>query len=336
MRLQFLPLLLLAVMTMTPRSVEALPYLEDFTGTNGAAWPSPWVQGSAYVTDWDIQNNRARLNGQTVQVARMLLPGFSEVDVDMLMTLEFEDVDSQGIGIYCRQNGGSLQEYVPYGQGYAVFLKGGWGWPDDLGIWREINGVETQFATAYNPIVGGLQNNVRYRVRFRVTQIDPATTQLQARVWVEGNPEPALWNVDVVDTEPLLQGTAGSFAADIYNQFGTSNIYLDDFVINSYPSGTDETIPVTIPKLLMPAPNPVHSTTRLQLSLPTDTQGTVSVHDVRGRVVAFPFGTAAVSGSRSLLWQPKDQQGRALPLGAYFLRLVTDQGPETRQFVILN
>ena len=51
-----------------------------------------------------------------------------------------------------------------------------WGWPDDLGIWHELNGVEIQFVDAYNPIAGGLQNGVPYRLRFRVTQDTPTTS----------------------------------------------------------------------------------------------------------------------------------------------------------------
>lgn len=186
---------------LTPQvSAAELPYLETFESPNGSPWPAPWFIGGQHVTVADIQDERARLNGDPAFVARMILPDFEEIDVEVLVTFEFEDVANQGIGFYVRQNGGTLREYLPHGQGYAMFLKGDWFWPEDLGIWREIDGVETQFATGYDPIAGGLQDGVRYRLRFRVTQMDAATTLLQARVWPENGAEPTAWTVETTDT----------------------------------------------------------------------------------------------------------------------------------------
>ena len=173
-----------------------LPYAQDFQSPDGSPWPGPWFPGSVHVTTWDVQGGRARLNGHTSQVARMILPGFSATDVEVEATMEFEDVAHQGIGFYVRQNGGTLHEYLPFGQGYAVFLKGSWAWPEDLGLWREIDGAETQFAFGTNPIAGGLLDHVRYRVRYRVEQATAATTRLRAKVWPEASGEPAGWTVD--------------------------------------------------------------------------------------------------------------------------------------------
>ena len=76
-------------------------------------------------------------------------------------------------------------------------------------------------------MAGGLQSHTRYRLRYRVTQDSPGTTLLQARVWPESTSEPVAWTIEAFDSQVQLQGTAGSFAIDIYNYSGFGHIYID-------------------------------------------------------------------------------------------------------------
>ena len=279
---------ILAILLGPGAASAQLPYAEDFTGVNGSPWPAPWFNGSSHVTVQDLQDGRARLNGDPTWVSRMILPGFSETDVEVSVTFEFENVSQQGIGFYVRQNGGTLHEYLPHGQGYALFLKGAWGWPEDLGLWREIDGVETQFMTGYDPVPGGLQNGVRYRLRYRVTQQSPSVTRLQARVWPEGSSEPLFWTVEGTDTQPLLQNTPGSFAIDIYNQAGTSHVFIDDVRIERYPATT--AVPQAIVRerltLSAPRPHPVGHDSSIGLSLVEAGEVEWTLLDLAGREVA--------------------------------------------------
>ena len=313
-----------------------LPYSQSFTGTNGSAWPAPWFPATGLVTTWDLQGGRGRLNGAPGNVARMILPGYSETDVEVEVTFEFESTTSQGIGFYVRQNGGSLQAYMPHGQGYAMFLKGPWAWPDDLGLWREIDGVETQFAQGYNPIAGTLQNGVRYGLRFRVTQQNASTTLLQAKVWPEAATEPAAWTIEATDTQAELQGTAGSFAIDIYNHFGTSHVFIDDLAIDRYPSTTSVPAPSLAPGLALsaPRPHPIAGTAWLELSTPRACEAELHVFDVAGRLVSrTPLGTLA-SGVTMREWTPIDATGRRLRPGVYALSLRVGTERVTRRVVV--
>ena len=90
--------------------------------------PEPDVTASV------IDSGRARLQGDIASVARMILPGYSEVDVDVRVTLEYESFHSQGIGFYARQNGGYLTDTTPHGQGYAMFLEDGGSGAPALGL----------------------------------------------------------------------------------------------------------------------------------------------------------------------------------------------------------
>lgn len=302
MRLRPAALLLWIAALHTPAAAAELPYAESFNGPDGSPWPAPWTQGSAHVTLHDLQGGRARLNGDPQWVCRMLLTGYAETDIEAQMTFEFANVAGQGIGFYARQNGGTLREYLPHGQGYAMFLKGSWAWPEDLGLWYEVDGVEVQFHNAYNPVAGGLQNGVRYRLRYRVTQQDPATTLLQARVWPEGDAEPAVWTIEGTNAQPLLQNTPGGFAVDIYNHFGTSPIFVDDLSIERFPPPVAVGAPAPPRTLALsaPRPNPSRGEARAELTLAQGGEVELVLLDLAGRAAHRVAARDLAAGVHSL------------------------------------
>lgn len=335
MRRSTIALALLAASVSAPQPTLAqLPYLQSFDGPDGSPWPAPWTAITPHVTVQDLQGNRARLNGTLQNVARMHLPGFAETDVEVTVTVEFANVAGQGFGFYVRQNGGYLQDTLPHGQGYAMFLKGGWGWPEDLGIWHELDGVEIQFGNGYNPVAGGLQDDTPYRLRFRVTQQDAAITNLQAKVWPAAEAEPVPWTVELTGNAAVLQGTPGSFAIDIYNQSGTEPIFVDDLEIRNYPE------PVGVPErgnalaVRAPRPNPVRLAARLPMTLETRGPVTLETFDVTGRRVARTRAELG-PGPVEWTWPALDARGGRLAPGVYYLRIAAD-GKTARQRVVVR
>ncbi len=206
-------------------------YSQDFAVANGSPWPAPWQPIGGMVTLADVQNGRARLEGFTGQVARMSLQGVSASNVEVTYTIQYQSFHAQGIGFYVRQNGGCLQNTPLHGQGYAIYLEGGFIFQGSFGLWREVDGVETKFAETIDPIPGGVQDGVDYRVRYRVEQVNATTTRLRAKLWRADVTEPAAWTIDATDSTPILQGTTGGFAADIYNYSGMGRIQLDDLFV---------------------------------------------------------------------------------------------------------
>lgn len=211
--------------TTTEGASSGMPlHEESFEGLDGAAWPAPWTPAGTAVVSATLDDGRGRLVGETGRVARMALPGFLETDVDVTITVAFDDWTRQGFGFYVRQNGGALQETMPPGQGYATYVEGGY--LQSIGIWRETNGVEELLQAADVP-GGMLAAGIPYHLRLQCQQ-EGASTRLRTRIWAMGEPEPDVWQVDLVDDTPELQGTAGSFALDVYNYDGMGGVLVDD------------------------------------------------------------------------------------------------------------
>jgi len=197
---------------------------------DGADWPSPWTVAGG-VAEADVQNSRARLvpllSGYSL--ARMVAPG-TETDVESTFDLEFDELETQGVGYYVRQNGGYLGQTSPTGAGYAVFIEGFSGTPG-IGLWRERDGDEQLIERTSHP-TPNMQSNVVYRVRFRVQQSGNETV-LQAKIWPRGQDEPDAWSVETTDSSPELQNLSGGYAFDAWNSRTSGgstppNVYVDE------------------------------------------------------------------------------------------------------------
>jgi len=210
-------------------------YGETFAGADGAAWPAPWIELADSVEVADLQGGRARFrpaSDPSYPLGRLYAGALSETDVEVTFTVEFEDLATQGVGFYVRSNGGYLAESAPQGQGYAVFVEGFRGF-DGIGVWYEENGIETAVSIDMGL---ALADGVPYRVRFRVSQADASSTWLRARIWAVGDPEPAAWNVEALDANPVLQHVAGGIALDSWSSITApfpilSHTFVDDIEI---------------------------------------------------------------------------------------------------------
>jgi hypothetical protein len=203
-------------------------YDESFDGPDGDPWPSPWTIVGTHVLDAALDGGRARMSGANNLVARLVLEGFDERDVEVEAVVEYDDWNAQGYGFYVRQNGGALQETDPPGQGYGVYAEGGY--MRSLGVWKEIDGVETEVLTVPDAVPGGVAAGVPYRIRFQCRQVGD-NTLLRAKMWRDGDPEPGDWMVETEDDTPELQGISGSFANDVYNYAGSGPVWVHHVTI---------------------------------------------------------------------------------------------------------
>jgi hypothetical protein len=209
-----------------------LMYAEPFAMADGAAWPAPW-SALGNVASADVQQQSARLRPMPTNysLARMGA-SLATSSVEVRFTLRFEDVATQGVGFYIRQNGGYLTQTMPHGQGYAAFVEGSFRGLPGIGLWKEIDGVEMQIAHAAAP-TSAMENGVDYRVRYQVLQIDSAQTLSRAKLWIASGDEPAAWQTSVVDMSASLQGISGGIAVDSWSSLQTgASITAHTFVDN--------------------------------------------------------------------------------------------------------
>lgn len=215
---------------------QTVVYNESFALSDGSPWPAAWSELGNSVSLADVQGGRARFRPEvdpSYSLGRMYA-ALDEDNVEVTFTVEFEDLDTQGVGFYVRQNGGYLTDTVPMGQGYAVFVEGFRGF-HGIGVWYEESGVETSILIDMGL---SLSNNVPYRVRFQVIQNDATSTWLRARIWEEGSTEPAGWNVATLDSTAVLQNIEGGIALDSWSDITTPNpivshTLIDDIEVRS-------------------------------------------------------------------------------------------------------
>jgi hypothetical protein len=74
-------------------------------------------------------------------------------------------------------------------------------------------------------------------------------------------------------------------------------------------------------RLLRNYPNPFNPSTKIQFALERDAQVSLRVFDVQGRTVRTLIESYLTSGPRLVSWDGRDDRGRPLSSGTYFLRL---------------
>ena len=84
------------------------------------------------------------------------------------------------------------------------------------------------------------------------------------------------------------------------------------------------------------SPNPFGSQTQLALDLPRQKDAWITVYDVAGRRVRELFVGAMAAGRHVVVWDGRDDGGRRVGSGVYFVRLATDAGVIQRKVVYIG
>jgi probable HAF family extracellular repeat protein len=83
-------------------------------------------------------------------------------------------------------------------------------------------------------------------------------------------------------------------------------------------------------------PNPTFGATRLEFAAAAPGIAKVSIHDLRGRLVAHFVAPVSTSGTGVATWDGRDRAGRALPAGAYVVRVEINGTSVTRKVALLR
>lgn len=83
-------------------------------------------------------------------------------------------------------------------------------------------------------------------------------------------------------------------------------------------------------------PNPFNPSTTIRYDLSVGARVNVSIFDVRGALVSTLVDEMQSAGNRSLVWNARDAEGRALASGVYLCRLDAGGVRQTRKLVLLK
>jgi hypothetical protein len=95
-------------------------------------------------------------------------------------------------------------------------------------------------------------------------------------------------------------------------------------------------LPVAGARLLAPHPNPFNPRVVIPFATDRDVPLRLAVYDLAGRrIVTLREGPVA-PGSHEVVWDGRDDRGRAVPSGVYLVRLVADGAVTSRRVVLLR
>lgn len=166
---------------------------------------------------------------------------------------------------------------------------------------------------------------------FDVTRTTAEDFWLIAR-WPDNSPG---MGIGADGTPPVEMRSYFSSNQDPFRQWTTHDWMMR--VMQSPTVGTAE--PVTAVRRLAferITPNPVRGQCRFTISVPGPGRYELLVYDNSGRLVARPLDANRDTGVHQVAWSPVDDEGRTLPPGVYFARLV-DHGRSAavgRKFVV--
>jgi len=74
---------------------------------------------------------------------------------------------------------------------------------------------------------------------------------------------------------------------------------------------------------LVTYPNPFNAAVTLRYTIPTDGEVSLTVFDLSDRVVRRLWSERRESGRYTIVWTGRDENGRAMASGVYFVPLIT-------------
>ncbi len=95
-------------------------------------------------------------------------------------------------------------------------------------------------------------------------------------------------------------------------------------------------VPVPLTRLLPNVPNPFNPQTEIRFELGRSAQVRVAIYDVTGRLVRMLANTHLEAGPYTRIWQGRDDAGRAVSSGAYYVRLFVEGKADHRKIMLLK
>lgn len=191
---------------------------ENFTGSDGSAWPSPWTTDGGAGGSTDIQTNRGRMISPTTfpEGTRATYGTDNWTDFEMVVRLQFSNPITE-------QYNTVIFRFDSFGDAASI---------------HPVNGYKLSASVLFNSFAlyryfgsDVLLDNVTYTfsagtdVYIKLRAVGPL---LRARIWNVGSGEPSTWTLAATDTGRLT----GKLALTGQYNGANSTIYWDEFSID--------------------------------------------------------------------------------------------------------
>ena len=117
-------------------------------------------------------------------------------------------------------------------------------------------------------------------------------------------------------------------------------VYPEKVVLQVVQSGVEEDNSIAQNKsdiLLLPSsPNPFAQWTKIKFSLPIKSKVSLRIYDISGRLVRKLIEENLDAKEWSIIWDGKDEQGRATTSGVYFVKLVAGKSQLIKKLVLIR
>ena len=234
----------------------------------------------------------------------------------------------------------------------------------------DTNGVETQLQTKYFGIVPGLQPPSNFTVS-DVPNDQGHSLRLNWTVSPSENAGSVGWyrifrSRSNVMTDPIpITRFASADSLNAWDQHATilvdsvsagKTTYLDTVLLSGVTyyywiqavgsSGASKLIPIGKPTLVAagplefcmgePFPNPFNPTTTIEFTIPSSGTASLVIYDASGRKVRELVSGQVSAGIRNVLWNGRDDSGRAVSSGVYFARLLSGKFTAVRKMLLIK
>jgi len=156
------------------------------------------------------------------------------------------------------------------------------------------------------------------------------------------NPDQSLpWILDPLDSGSLIINWAPSVGGDLSGSLAIHHncaLYSENPLVIPFSGAAIQASAVgSLPnkiQLFDNFPNPFNPQTKISFYLPENTQVSLDIFDLHGRLIRNLVSREVAGGSHSVIWNGVNQEGFTVPSGSYFYRLRT-AGQDLKRSMLL-
>jgi hypothetical protein len=309
-------------------------YAEEASGNDAAAWTP--ASTDLNIEGYCVMDNDNLYFG--IQVIDDDPTGNNQpwegdgIDIFSVMT-DASNLTSRFFGTTAPTNGegGFRISYAINAADYASQLQknGGGGWSDATGVDHDVDILEDQYT-------------IEMKIPF--TSI---ATEFGGNVFVPYSGEQLLFKVDVNDCDPVadypdtgrsLQCHWGSIPGNFLSwqrAEAWTPVMITSTPLPSAINDNKTIIPLTT-ELRQNYPNPFNPTTTINYQLGKKGNVKLVIYDVLGQEVKMLVNENKVQGKYSVTWNGRDNYGKAVGTGVYFIRMLTKDYDKTGKMLLLK